>query len=184
MLLTLLSARKEERIRQKASEENEEEEEEEEDDDNIFVVRDAATRENMRWFYVVIQSALFSLSEVEFFPTKMREEEEADAVYRSLSKLTPSELQKHNANSRRELNGQLELLSSLYESTALEFHEMEKVKEKLLANVQKLKDLNEEEDEDEDDEEIARLEKRLEEEKEKMRKMRGEGTTGGANERK
>jgi len=77
------------------------------------------------------------------------------------------------------------LLSSLYESTALEFHEMEKVKEKLLANVQKLKDLNEEdedEDEDEDDEEIARLEKRLEEEKEKMRKLRGEGTTkGGAN---
>ena len=118
------------------------------------------------------------------------EEEEAldDAVYRSLSKLTPSELQKQNANSRRELNGQLELLSSLYESTALEFHEMEKVKEKLLANVQKLKDLNddedEDEDEDEDDEEIARLEKRLEEEKEKMRKMRGEGTTGGANERK
>jgi len=108
-----------------------------------------------------------------------------DAVYRSLSKLTPSELQKHNANSRRELNGQLDLLSSLYESTALEFHEMEKVKEKLLANVQKLKDLNEEdedEDEDEDDEEIARLEKRLEEEKEKMRKLRGEGTTkGGAN---
>ena len=80
------------------------------------------------------------------------------------------------------------MLSSLYESTALEFHEMEKVKEKLLANVQKLKDLNddedEDEDEDEDDEEIARLEKRLEEEKEKMRKMRGEGTTGGANERK
>jgi len=108
-----------------------------------------------------------------------------DAVYRSLSKLTPSELSKHNANSRRELNGQLDLLSSLYESTALEFHEMEKVKEKLLANVQKLKDLNEEdedEDEDEDDEEIARLEKRLEEEKEKMRKLRGEGTTkGGAN---
>jgi len=116
------------------------------------------------------------------------EEEEQDAsldasVYRSLSKLTPSELQKHNANSRRELNGQLDLLSSLYESTALEFHEMEKVKEKLLANVQKLKDLNEEdEDEDEDDEEIARLEERLEEEKEKMRKLRGEGTTkGGAN---
>ena len=118
----------------------------------------------------------------------MSSEEDADddddAVYRSLSKLTPSELQKHNANSRRELNGQLELLSSLYESTALEFHEMEKVKEKLLANVQKLKDLNEdEEDEDEDDEEIARLEKRLEEEKEKMRKLRGEGTTG-ANEKK
>jgi len=122
----------------------------------------------------------------------MREEEEEeqdasldDAVYRSLSKLTPSELREHNANSRRELNGQLDLLSSLYESTALEFHEMEKVKEKLLANVQKLKDLNEEdedEDEDEDDEEIARLEKRLEEEKEKMRKLRGEGTTkGGAN---
>jgi hypothetical protein len=111
------------------------------------------------------------------------EDEEDDAVYRSLSKLTPSELQKHNANSRRDLNGQLELLSSLYESTALEFHEMEKVKEKLLANVQKLKDLNEE-DEDEDDEEIARLEKRLEEEKEKMRKLsRGEGTTG-ANEKK
>lgn len=111
------------------------------------------------------------------------EDEEDDAVYRTLSKLTPSELQKHNANSRRDLNGQLELLSSLYESTALEFHEMEKVKEKLLANVQKLKDLNEE-DEDEDDEEIARLEKRLEEEKEKMRKLsRGEGTTG-ANEKK
>ena len=105
-----------------------------------------------------------------------------DAVYRSLSKLTPSELSKHNANSRRELNGQLDLLSSLYESTALEFHEMEKVKEKLLANVQKLKDLNDDEDEDEDDEEIARLERRLEEEKEKMRKLRGEGTTkGGAN---
>ena len=105
-----------------------------------------------------------------------------DAVYQSLSKLTPSELQKHNANSRRELNGQLDLLSSLYESTALEFHEMEKVKEKLLANVQKLKDLNDDEDEEEDDEEIARLEKRLEEEKEKMRKLRGEGTTkGGAN---
>jgi len=116
------------------------------------------------------------------------EEEEQDAsldasVYRSLSKLTPSELQKHNANSRRELNGQLDLLSSLYESTALEFHEMEKVKEKLLQNVQKLKDLNDDdEDEDEDDEEIARLERRLEEEKEKMRKLRGEGTTkGGAN---
>ena len=113
------------------------------------------------------------------FPPKMspeeeeEEEEEEDAVYRSLSKLTPSELSKHNANSRRELNGQLELLSSLYESTALEFHEMEKVKEKLLQNVQKLKDLNEEEDEDEDedDEEIARLERRLEEEKEKMRKL-------------
>ena len=121
----------------------------------------------------------------------MREEEEEeqdasldDAVYRSLSKRTPSELREHNANSRRELNGQLDLLSSLYESTALEFHEMEKVKEKLLANVQKLKDLNDDdEDEDEDDEEIARLEKRLEEEKEKMRKLRGEeGTTkGGAN---
>ena len=111
-------------------------------------------------------------------------DDDDDAVYRSLSKLTPSELQKHNANSRRELNGQLELLSSLYESTALEFHEMEKVKEKLLQNVQKLKDLNEdEEDEDEDDEEIARLERRLEEEKEKMRKLRGEGTTG-ANEKK
>ena len=110
------------------------------------------------------------------------EDEEDDAVYRTLSKLTPSELQKHNANSRRDLNGQLELLSSLYESTALEFHEMEKVKEKLLANVQKLKDLNDDEDEDEDDEEIARLERRLEEEKEKMRKLRGEGTTkGGAN---
>ena len=75
MLLTLLSARKEERIRQKASEENAEEEEEDKDEVNIFVVREdaAATRENMVvGFYVGIQSArFFSLSEMEkFFPQK------------------------------------------------------------------------------------------------------------------
>ena len=61
MLLTLLSARKEERIRQKASEENAEEEEDK-DEVNIFVVREdaAATRENMVvGFYVGIQSARF-----------------------------------------------------------------------------------------------------------------------------
>jgi len=74
MLLTLLSARKEERIRQKASEENAEEEEDK-DEVNIFVVREdaAATRENMVvGFYVGIQSArFFSLSEMEkFFPQK------------------------------------------------------------------------------------------------------------------
>ena len=121
------------------------------------------------------------------------EEEDADddddAVYRSLSTRTPSELHKHNATARRELHGQLELLSSLYESTALEFREMEKVKEKLWANVQKLKEVNDEgadetDDENEkEDEEIARLEKQLEKEKEKMRKLREEGTTD-ANERK
>ena len=57
MLLTLLSARKEERIRQKASEENAEEEDK---DEVNFLVREAATRENMVVvFYVGIQSARF-----------------------------------------------------------------------------------------------------------------------------
>ena len=59
MLLTLLSARKEERIRQKASEENAEEEEDK-DEVNFLVREDAATRENMVVvFYVGIQSARF-----------------------------------------------------------------------------------------------------------------------------
>ena len=55
----LLSARNEERIRQKASEENAEEEEDK-DEVNFLVREDAATRENMVLVsYVGIQSARF-----------------------------------------------------------------------------------------------------------------------------
>lgn len=80
MRTPLLSARKEERIRQKASEENEDDDEEIEDDDNndnnFVVLREdakGATRENMTlWFYWYPEErAVFYLSEMEiFFPKK------------------------------------------------------------------------------------------------------------------
>ena len=57
MLLTLLlSARNEERIRQKASEENAEEEEDK-DEVNFLVREDAATRENMVVVFMLVSRA-------------------------------------------------------------------------------------------------------------------------------
>jgi len=71
MLLTLLSARKEERIRQKASEENAEEEDK---DEVNFLVREAATRENMWWF-------LCWYPERGFLSLKWRFSRKADALF-------------------------------------------------------------------------------------------------------
>ena len=83
---------------------------------------------------------------------------------------------KHTAKSRDALDLRLKRLSSLYESTELEFKEMERVKEKLLENVHKLREMTreegeEEEEEEEEDGEIQRLERLLLEEKEKQRAM-------------
>ena len=69
MLLTLLSARKEERIRQKACEENAEEEEDK-DEVNFLVREDAATRENMVVVFMLVSRARFSISEMAIFPKK------------------------------------------------------------------------------------------------------------------
>ena len=64
----LLSARNEERIRQKASEENAEEEEDK-DEVNFLVREDAATRENMVVVFMLVFRARFFISEMEkFFP--------------------------------------------------------------------------------------------------------------------
>ena len=106
----------------------------------------------------------------------MNEDEEDDeAAFLLLSSLTPEELSKHTAKSRDALDCRLKQLSSLYESTELEFKEMERVKEKLLENVHKLREMTreegEEEEEEEEDGEIQRLERLLLEEKEKQRAM-------------
>ena len=103
--------------------------------------------------------------------------EDDEAVFLRLSSLTPEELSKHTAKSRDALDCRLKQLSSLYESTELEFKEMERVKEKLLENVHKLREMTEtttaekEKEEDEEDREIQRLERQLLEEKEKQRAM-------------
>ena len=104
--------------------------------------------------------------------------EDDEAVFLRLSSLTPEELSKHTAKSRDALDLRLKRLSSLYESTELEFKEMERVKEKLLENVNKLREMTreegeeeEEEEEEEEDGEIQRLERLLLEEKEKQRAM-------------
>ena len=103
--------------------------------------------------------------------------EDDEAAFLRLSSLTPEELSKHTAKSRDALDRRLKQLSSLYESTELEFKEMERVKEKLLENVNKLREMTEtttaeeEEEEDEEDREIQRLERQLLEEKEKQRAM-------------
>ena len=105
---------------------------------------------------------------------EMNEDEEDDeAAFLRLSSLTPEELSKHTAKSRDALDRRLKRLSSLYESTELEFKEMERVKEKLLENVHKLREMTREEGEEEDGEdgEIQRLERQLLEEKEKQRAM-------------
>jgi len=65
----LLSARNEERIRQKASEENAEEEEDK-DEVNFLVREDAATRENMVVVFMLVSRARFSISEMAIFPKK------------------------------------------------------------------------------------------------------------------
>ena len=103
---------------------------------------------------------------------EMNEDEEDDeAAFLRLSSLTPEELSKHTAKSRDALDRRLKRLSSLYESTELEFKEMERVKEKLLENVHKLREMTREEGEEEEEEdgEIQRLERQLLEEKEKQR---------------
>ena len=69
--------------------------------------------------------------------------EDDEAVFLRLSSLTPEELSKHTAKSRDALDCRLKQLSSLYESTELEFKEMERVKEKLLENVHKLREMTE-----------------------------------------
>jgi len=102
--------------------------------------------------------------------------EDDEAAFLRLSSLTPEELSKHTAKSRDALDLRLKRLSSLYESTELEFKEMERVKEKLLENVNKLREMTreegeEEEEEEEEDGEIQRLERLLLEEKEKQRAM-------------
>ena len=100
--------------------------------------------------------------------------EDDEAVFLRLSSLTPEELSKHTAKSRDALDCRLKQLSSLYESTELEFKEMERVKEKLLENVHKLREMTREEGEEEEEEEdgeIQRLERLLLEEKEKQRAM-------------
>ena len=102
--------------------------------------------------------------------------EDDEAAFLRLSSLTPKELSKHTAKSRDALDLRLKRLSSLYESTELEFKEMERVKEKLLENVNKLREMTreegeEEEEEEEEDGEIQRLERLLLEEKEKQRAM-------------
>lgn len=105
---------------------------------------------------------------------EMNEDEEDDeTAFLRLSSLTPEELSKHTAKSRDALDLRLKLLSSLYESTELEFKEMERVKEKLLENVHKLREMTREEGEEEEEEdgEIQRLERLLLEEKEKQRAM-------------
>ena len=100
--------------------------------------------------------------------------EDDEAAFLRLSSLTPEELSKHTAKSRDALDLRLKRLSSLYESTELEFKEMERVKEKLLENVNKLREMTREEGEEEEEEEdgeIQRLERLLLEEKEKQRAM-------------
>ena len=100
--------------------------------------------------------------------------EDDEAAFLRLSSLTPEELSKHTAKSRDALDLRLKRLSSLYESTELEFKEMERVKEKLLENVHKLREMTREEGEEEEEEEdgeIQRLERLLLEEKEKQRAM-------------
>ena len=102
--------------------------------------------------------------------------EDDETAFLRLSSLTPEELSKHTAKSRDALDLRLKRLSSLYESTELEFKEMERVKEKLLENVNKLREMTreegeEEEEEEEEDREIQRLERLLLEEKEKQRAM-------------
>ena len=101
------------------------------------------------------------------------DEEDDEALFLRLSSLTPEELSKHTAKSRDALDLRLKQLSSLYESTELEFKEMERVKEKLLENVHKLREMTREEGEEEEEEdgEIQRLERLLLEEKEKQRAM-------------
>jgi len=104
------------------------------------------------------------------------DEEDDEVLFLRLSSLTPEELSKHTAKSRDALDLRLKQLSSLYESTELEFKEMERVKEKLLENVHKLREMTEtsaerEEVEEEEDREIQRLETQLLEEKEKQRAM-------------
>ena len=78
--------------------------------------------------------------------------EDDEAAFLRLSSLTPEELSKHTAKSRDALDLRLKRLSSLYESTELEFKEMERVKEKLLENVHKLREMTREEGEEEDGE--------------------------------
>ena len=105
---------------------------------------------------------------------EMNEDEEDDeAAFLRLSSLTPEELSKHTAKSRDALDRRLKRLSSLYESTELEFKEMERVKEKLLENVHNLREMTREEGEEDEEEdgEIQRLERQLLEEKEKQRAM-------------
>ena len=100
--------------------------------------------------------------------------EDDETAFLRLSSLTPEELSKHTAKSRDALDLRLKRLSSLYESTELEFKEMERVKEKLLENVNKLREMTREEGEEEEEEEdgeIQRLERLLLEEKEKQRAM-------------
>ena len=98
--------------------------------------------------------------------------EDDETAFLRLSSLTPEELSKHTAKSRDALDLRLKRLSSLYESTELEFKEMERVKEKLLENVNKLREMTREEgEEEEEDGEIQRLERLLVEEKEKQRAM-------------
>ena len=100
--------------------------------------------------------------------------EDDETAFLRLSSLTPEELSKHTAKSRDALDRRLKQLSSLYESTELEFKEMERVKEKLLENVHKLREMTREEGEEEEEEEdgeIQRLERLLLEEKEKQRAM-------------
>ena len=102
--------------------------------------------------------------------------EDDETAFLRLSSLTPKELSKHTAKSRDALDLRLKRLSSLYESTELEFKELERVKEKLLENVHKLREMTreegeEEEEEEEEDGEIQRLERLLLEEKEKQRAM-------------
>ena len=98
--------------------------------------------------------------------------EDDEAAFLRLSSLTPEELSKHTAKSRDALDLRLKRLSSLYESTELEFKEMERVQEKLLENVHKLREMTREEgEEEEEDGEIQRLERLLLEEKEKQRAM-------------
>ena len=113
-----------------------------------------------------VQDALNAMNEDDF--------EDDETAFLRLSSLTPEELSKHTAKSRDALDRRLKRLSSLYESTELEFKEMERVKEKLLENVHKLREMTREEGEEEEEEEdgeIQRLERLLLEEKEKQRAM-------------
>ena len=102
--------------------------------------------------------------------------EDDEAAFLRLSSLTPEELSKHTAKSRDALDLRLKRLSSLYESTELEFKEMDRGKEMVLGCVNKLREMTreegeEEEEEEEEDGEIQRLERLLLEEKEKQRAM-------------